>query len=98
MIMRQFPGPGEFLLKWCGDNVKVAVELDCAAKGRAVLRTDLGNAAVQRGEIIAETEVGEIPLAKAWRDLPLEEVAPGRFEGVFQTHIAAGDAAFYASV
>jgi hypothetical protein len=84
MIMRQFPGPGEFLLKWCGDNVKVAVELDCAAKGRAVLRTDLGNAAVRRGEIIAETEVGEIPLAKAWRDLPLEEVAPGRFEGVFQ--------------
>ena len=58
--MRQLPNPGEFILKWRGDTVKVELCLDVPAKGRAVLRTNLGGAAGRRREIIAETEDGEI--------------------------------------
>ena len=96
--MRQLPNPGEFILKWRGDTVKVELCLDVPAKGRAVLRTNLGGAAVRRREIIAETEDGEMPLAKAWCDLPLAETAPGRFVGEFtleETGVFSAKACFF---
>ncbi|MBR2983121.1 MAG: glycogen debranching enzyme N-terminal domain-containing protein [Kiritimatiellae bacterium] len=78
--MRQSPGPGEFMLKWRGDRLKVALKIAPARKGRAALRTDIGNAGVRRREIIAETEAGTTPLGKAWHDIALAETAPGCFE------------------
>ena len=70
--MKQFPVPGDFILKWRGDKLQVALELDRPQKGRAVFRTDIGNASVLRREIIAETEDGVVPAARAWRDIPME--------------------------
>ena len=77
--MTQTPAPEAFLLKWRGDVLSVTLRLDTPRKGRAAFRTNIGHARVRRREIIAETERGETPLAKAWTDIPLHEVSPGVF-------------------
>ena len=77
--MRQTPAPEDFLLKWRGDTLTVTLELDEPRKGRAAFRTNIGRAAIRRREIIDETEKGLTPLARAWTDIPLKEVSPGRF-------------------
>ena len=77
--MKQIPDPSEFLLKWKGDVLTVTLVLDTPRKGRAAFRTNLGRAQVRRHEIIAETERGEVPLARAWTDLPMTETEPGVF-------------------
>ena len=77
--MTQSPSPHDFLLKWRGDVLTVTLKLDAPRKGRAAFRTNIGHARVRRREIIAETERGETPMAKAWTDIPLPEVEPGVF-------------------
>ena len=77
--MTQTPAPGDFLVQWRGDVLKVELKLAKPRKGRAALRTNLGHAAVRRHEIIDETEKGLTPLARAWTDIPLKETAPGTF-------------------
>ncbi|MCQ2388302.1 MAG: glycogen debranching enzyme N-terminal domain-containing protein [Kiritimatiellae bacterium] len=77
--MKQTPPPSEHLLRWQGDELVVELDLGRPRKGRAAFRTNLGAAAVQRREIVEETEAGATPLAKAWRDVKMKEVAPGRF-------------------
>ena len=81
--MTQTPLPGDFLLKWRGDSLTVTLRLDAPRRGRAAVRTNIGHAAVRRQEIVDATEEGLTPLARAWSDIPLQEVAPG----VFQTEI-----------
>ena len=85
--MRQLPEPDSFLLKWRGDAVTVELRLDAPRKGRAALRTNIGRARVRRREIIAATERGETPLARAWTDIPLPEVEPG----VYRAEIVLGE-------
>ncbi len=75
----QEPAPGSSILACAGDVVEVMLRLDRDRPGRAALRTNLGHAAVQRGEIIAHTETQRPFLARDWHDLPMETVAPGRF-------------------
>ena len=77
--MTQDPAPESFILKWRGDVLTVTLALDAPRKGRAAFRTNIGHARVRRREIIAETEKGETPLARAWTDIPLPEVSPGVF-------------------
>ena len=77
--MTQTPKTEDFLLKWRGDTLTVTLTLDAPRKGRAAFRTNLGHAAVRRREIIAETERGLTPLARAWTDVPMAEVGPGVF-------------------
>ncbi len=96
--MTQTPNPESFLLKWRGDTLTVTLKLDRPRPGRAAFRTNLGHARVRRGEIIAETERGETPLAKAWTDLPLAEVGPGMFRADFQLDevgVFSGKACFF---
>ena len=96
--MKQFPVPGDFILKWRGDKLQVALELDRPQKGRAVFRTDIGNASVLRREIIAETEDGVVPAARAWRDIPMEEVSPGLYRCEVQlgeVGVFSGKACFF---
>ena len=78
--MKQLPDPAEYLLKWKGDVLTVTLMLDAPRKGRAAFRTNLGRASVRRREIIAETERGEVPLARAWTDIAMTECAPGVFK------------------
>lgn len=97
--MIQTPDTGDFLLKWRGDTLTVTLRLDRPRKGRAAFRTNIGHARIRRREIIAETERGETPLAKAWTDIPLPEVSPGFFKAdilLDEVGIFSGKACFFA--
>ena len=96
--MTQFPPPGDFLLKWRDDVLKVTLKLDHPKKGRAAFRTNIGNARIRRREIIQETERGVVPLAKAWVDIPLAETAPGVYSAdirLGEVGIFSGKACFF---
>ena len=96
--MKQTPNPHDFLLKWRGDKLTVTLELDAPRKGRAAFRTNLGHARIRRREIIAETERGETPMARAWTDIPLPEVRPGVFSAEIpldEVGIFSGKACFF---
>ena len=96
--MKQSPKSGDFILKWCGDFLTVTLELPFPRKGRAAFRTNLGNAHIRRSEIIAETERGETPMARAWADIPLEEIRPGFFSAdipLNEVGIFSGKACFF---
>ena len=77
--MKQTPACEDFLLRWKGDILDVSLDLGTPRRGRAVLRTNIGGASIRRREIIEETEQGVTPLAKAWRDIPMDAASPGRF-------------------
>ena len=77
--MKQVPNCDDYLLRWKGEVLSVSLKLDHPRAGRAVLRTNLGGASVRRREIIKETEEGKTPLARAWRDVPMRETAPGEY-------------------
>ena len=96
--MKQTPAPEDFLLKWRGDTLKVTLRLDHPRKGRAAFRTNIGHARIRRREIIAENEQGETPLARAWTDIPLEEISPGLFTAdipLDEVGIFSGKACFF---
>ncbi len=96
--MQQTPATEDFLLKWRGDTLKVTLTLDRPRPGRAAFRTNLGNAGVRRREIIAETESGTAPLARAWTDIPLAEVSPGVYAAEIalnEVGIFSGKACFF---
>ena len=96
--MTQSPSPHDFLLKWRGDVLTVTLKLDAPRKGRAAFRTNIGHARVRRREIIAETERGETPMAKAWTDIPLPEVEPGVFRAdipLDEVGVFSGKACFF---
>lgn len=96
--MTQTPPPDGFLLKWQGEKLEIALSLETPRKGRAAFRTNIGGAAIRRREIIAETESGEVPMARAWNDYPLEEVAPGRFAAEIaleEVGVFSGKACFF---
>ena len=96
--MKQTPAPEDFLLKWRGDTLTVTLELDAPRKGRAAFRTNIGGASVRRREIIDETEKGVTPLARAWTDIPLKEIAPGKFSAdivLKEVGVFSGKACFF---
>ena len=96
--MTQEPKPESFLLKWRGDSLTVTLTLEAPRKGRAAFRTNLGRASVRRQEIIDETERGITPLARAWTDVPMDEVSPGVFRAVIpldEVGIFSGKACFF---
>ena len=96
--MTQTPAPESFILKWRGDALVVTLKLDGPRAGRAAFRTNIGHARIRRREIIAETERGETPLAKAWTDIPLPEVSPGVFSAEIpldEVGIFSGKACFF---
>ena len=99
MKIVQIPSTGDSLLKWRGDTLEVTLKVEPAQKGRAAFRTNIGHASIQRQEIIAETDRGETPLARAWSDLPLKEVSPGVFSAAIplqEVGVFSGKACFFA--
>ena len=96
--MTQTPSPHDFLLKWRGDVLAVTLKLDSPRPGRAAFRTNIGHARIRRREIIAETERGETPMARAWTDIPLPEVEPGVFRAdipLDEVGVFSGKACFF---
>lgn len=78
--IEQHPLPGRHLLHFCGDVVIFALHIDPALAGKAFVRTNLGHAGVTRAEIIRRVERNEPRLGRDWFDIPMQPVAPGRFE------------------
>ena len=74
------PSPGTRLLVCAGDVLDVTLRVPGGERpGRAVFRTNLGQAARRRAEIVAHTERDEPPLARDWHDLPMQPVGHGLF-------------------
>ena len=96
--MTQTPPPESFILKWRGDTLFVSLTLDTPRRGHAALRTNIGHADIRRREIIAETEEGTTPLARAWADIPLDETSPGVFSATLrldEVGVFSGKACFF---
>ncbi len=98
MKLLQSPSPRDFLLKWRGDVLEVTLRVEPVRKGRAAFRTNLEHAHIRRQELIDETETGEIPMARAWHDIPLKEVSPGLYAAQIplnEVGIFSGKACFF---
>jgi len=78
-----FPAPGEHLLRFVGDRLRVALTPAAGAsrQRKAFLRTNLTRAQVARVEMIAQAglrEQEQLTFAGAsWRDIPLEPSSEG---------------------
>ena len=70
-ILTQTPAPGEHKLFFRGDAVTFTLILDEPIKGRAFLRTNIGNAAIHRKEIIDQVENEMDRNAQDWHDIPM---------------------------
>lgn len=70
----QNPTPGKHRLFYCGDVLEVHLSADTPLQGRAFLCTNIGNAAIQRSEIIARTEEGITPGGQDWRNIPMRRI------------------------
>lgn len=78
--MEQSPAPGTRILAVAGDCLEVSLRLSGERRsGRAFFRTNLGQVAVRRQEIVARTERDETPLARDWHDIPMVSGADGAF-------------------
>lgn len=98
MTIKHDPEPGSFHLFWAGDIVEISLILDYPAEGRAVFRTNIGNASIHRREVIASTDSDEPVLAKDWHDVPMREIHPGHFTlriPLTEVGIFAGKACFF---
>jgi len=78
--LQQTPSPGISILACAGDVLAITLRLSGDRPGRALLRTNLGQAVVRREEIIAHTETDTPLLARDWHDLPMRRIQPGLFE------------------
>ena len=68
------PAPGERLVRFVGDHVRFTLQDSAARDGwRALLRTNLGRAAILRREIIAAHAGGPGHAGISWRDLPMQK-------------------------
>ncbi|MBN1557697.1 MAG: glycogen debranching enzyme N-terminal domain-containing protein [Lentisphaerae bacterium] len=74
----QKPEPGTHRIACRGDVLRFELEWPQAG-GAAYLRTNVGRAAVRRGELIRHVEAGEPILARDWHDLPMRRAEGGRF-------------------
>src|SRR4051794_19006279 len=80
---RMSPQPGEQLLRFVGDRLRVTLSLPPGAVTPLLgfLRTNLTRARVARAEVIAQgslREQEELTFAGAsWRDIPLQQTADG---------------------
>ncbi len=69
--MRQTPESGRHLLFFRGDTISFTLELESPLKGRAFVRTNIGNAQTQRDEIIRSVESDIPPDGLDWQDIPM---------------------------
>ena len=73
-VLKQTPLPGRHLLFYCGDLVEFRLESDQPIEGDVFLRTNLGNAAYHRKEIIEHVESGINPGFQDWCNLPMKRI------------------------
>lgn len=73
MRLVQKPAPGNHSLYFRGDTACFELEVEAFAKGRAFLRTNLGNAFIRRKEIIEAVETKRQRSGQDWHDVPMEK-------------------------
>ncbi len=78
-IMIQKPFPGEHLLRFRGDIIEFAFSLGKKAAGRAFIRTNIGNASIQRYEIIRSVKNVGPRSGQDWHDIPMRRKGPSSF-------------------
>ena len=78
LMMRQVMVPDRVIFH-AGDLVTFQLEEVGPRRGRAVLRTNLGRAAVRRAELIGHTESGRAVAGLDWHDLELHADGNGRY-------------------
>ncbi len=71
MKLVQKPAPGNHSLYFRGDTACFELEVDLPAKGKAFLRTNLGNAFIRRKEIIEAVETKRQRSGQDWHDVPM---------------------------
>lgn len=79
MPLTQIPAPGAKLVRFAGDCLDVLLTLPDSRPGRAFVRSNLGQAAIRRAEIIANIEEHKAILGRDWRDLPMHDDGNGQF-------------------
>ena len=87
----QVPEPGKHSLFFRGDVINIRLSSDNFGAGKAYLRTNLGEAAIQREEIIKSVETGRPKSGQDWRDIPLVKVD----QSCFETHVALLEAGHF---
>ena len=70
----QYPAPGTHLLRYCGDVLQLRLESSVPIRGKAFFRTNLGNGALCRQEIISSVEEERTASLQAWYNLPMEQL------------------------
>ena len=73
----QIPEPGTHRLLYTGDVLEFT--LRTGSRGRAFLRTNIGNAAVRRAETISIGDHGVVPAGQDWHDIPMMDEGNGTF-------------------
>jgi starch synthase (maltosyl-transferring) len=86
MFLTQNPAPGSKLVRFAGDCLRLQLSLPSARAGRAFVRSNLGQAAIRRAEIIAHVEEQKAILGHDWRDLPMRNEGQGRFSITLPLH------------
>ncbi len=71
----QIPEPGIHKLLYTGDIFTVTLKAE--GKGRAYLRTNLGNAAVRRAETVSLVDHGLASPGQDWHDIPMTDSGNG---------------------
>ncbi|MBP5300826.1 MAG: glycogen debranching enzyme N-terminal domain-containing protein [Victivallales bacterium] len=80
LVLEQRPAPHARLVRYTGDTLRVTLRLSQPQQGQAWLRTNLGNAALHRQEIVDYYEKGLARLGRDWHDLPMRRVNPTTYE------------------
>ncbi len=79
MTLIQTPSPGTRRLLFRGDIIEFRLQAEKNFKGRAYLRTNIGEAAVQREEIISSVETRRSRSGQDWHDIPMAPSGGGDF-------------------
>ncbi|MBO4620086.1 MAG: glycogen debranching enzyme N-terminal domain-containing protein [Victivallales bacterium] len=82
LVLEQHPAPHARLVRHTGDALRVTLRLSQPMQGAAWLRTNLGNAAIHRQEIIDYYEKGLARLGRDWHDLPMRQVDETTYEAI----------------
>jgi starch synthase (maltosyl-transferring) len=77
--LQQDPPPGRHLLRCRGDALTFTLTLPADTVGSAWVRSNIGQVAVSRREIVERVDTGFPPLARDWFDLPMARVDARRF-------------------
>lgn len=79
-VLEQHPAPHDRKVRHVGDTLRITLTLNRPCCGAAFVRTNLGNGEIQRQEIVREVEMGQAPLGRDWRDLPMRQTGGARYE------------------